>query len=197
MKKKNGFDGKNEFPYILYVIFIFVNQMSLSGVRVCDFDFYDIFEEIEIKTCDANNELYDGERIFNPKFYGYKEIKKIELNKNDFAFSFYLGEEGQSVWGNVHSLHCNSPFKGITLFDPMKVFKRITNGESETIYIASQYLIVIKAFKVKSDSPLKFYSERDFRYLIKRFAVGLDFFKSEFVKPSCNEIYINDDGYYA
>ena len=150
-------------------------------------NFDDVFEEVPIivKRLDkTRNEPYMYK--FNNDYFDDYEMCVIRIKKNDYAFSFYLGCEGNNAWGNCHSLHDESPFKGITLFNPKSVFKRNYENDDEIIQVEYTYCQVEKVFRVKKESKIKFQDETEFQFMVEHFDEQLkDCYNSSlFVKPT-------------
>lgn len=162
------------------------------------FNFYDIFEPVEIRTkhirdINTNDEQDKDLKPFHNDYTdSYYEMTSFHISPNDYAFSFYIGCECHSVWGNCSSLHSSSPFDGITLFNPDTVYTRTINGNDELFQVEQTYCQVLNVFKVKTDSPLKFRTEKDFQHLVERFDSDLKDVYDSFVKPetSCLPISI-------
>lgn len=149
--------------------------MTKSEGEMIIVNFDDVFEEVPIivkRLDEACNEPYMCK--FNNDYFDDYEMCVIRIKKNDYAFSFYLGSDGNRAWGNCHSLHDESPFKGIKMFKSIKhVFKRNYENENEIIQVEYTYCRVGKVFRVKKESKIKFHDEGEFQFMVKQFDIQL------------------------
>ena len=162
------------------------------------FPFDEIFEEVPI-FCDCqkyNSTVFTSNidpwlKPFDPEYEPDQEMAYFIVKKSDYAFSYYICEDGASSWGVVTSVHHPNPFNGLTLFDSKMIFKRndLLDGR-EVFQVERSYCLIMNVFKVRDSSPVAFNNEAEFQFYLEQikcpeYYLCMDFPKPDLSFPSC------------